>query len=73
MKTRMSIRIDGARFAPHWETFQESIRQSTGRSGRLTRINRKDGGVCYRDPGEYELLFICDDSDEIEIDLSVKR
>ena len=73
MKIRMSVRIDGARFAPHWETFQESIRQSTGRSGRLSRINRKDGGVNYRAPGEYELVFICDDADEIEIALSVNR
>ena len=73
MKTRMSIRIDGARFAPHWENFQESIRQSTGRTGKLTRINRQDRGVNYRAPGEYELTFICDDADEIEIDLSVNR
>ena len=73
MKTRMSIRIDGARFAPHWENFRKFISQSTGRAGKLTRISRKDGGVDYRAPGEYELLFVCDDSGEVEIDLSVNR
>ena len=73
MKYRMSIRIDGARFAPEWETLQNAIRQSTDRSGMLTRISRKDNGVDYRAPGEYELLFVCDDSDEIEIGLSINR
>ena len=73
MKYRMSIRIDGARFAPHWENFQEFISLSTGRAGRLTRINRKDSGVNYRAPGDYELMFVCDDSDEIEIGLSINR
>ena len=73
MKYRMSIRIDGARFAPEWETLQNAILQSTDRSGMLTRISRKDGGVDYRAPGDYELLFVCDDSGEVEIDLSVNR
>jgi len=53
----MRITMTGMRRTPSWGTLQEMIREALHESGKLTRINRKDGGVDYRALGTYELTF----------------
>jgi hypothetical protein len=66
----MKITITDARHTPKWETLEQAIQEATDTNGQLTRINRKDGGVDYRAPGEYELTYTVK-GEETPIELTV--
>lgn len=56
----VSIKIEGARQAPKWETIENLLRESltkTPTNGRLIRIARLDGHSDHRGLGTYELNF----------------
>jgi len=69
----MEIKITGAKHAPSWEALQTVIRTSLADdTGRITRINRRDGGCSYRDKGTYDLTYIPEVGDAIQIVLIVE-
>lgn len=67
----VTITITGAKQAPSWEATQELVRQVLKSEGRLTRIARRDGGVCYADRAVYFLTFTPEVGDSTDIILVV--
>lgn len=73
----MKITFEGCRYTPSWTTLQSAIRETMGMDdetlhGRLTRIARRDRHCGYRDPGVYDVNFLTDDGEDIEVELIVK-
>lgn len=65
-KPDITISITGTSYAPSWETvermieesiFGRLIRSDEDRRGKLIRIARRDKGVNYTAPGEYDLTW----------------
>ena len=54
----ITITITGTQWAPSWVDLEQVIKGCTGRQLVMSRINRTDGGCCYRDPGEYVVGMI---------------
>ena len=67
----MKITIEGAQLTPSWETLQEVVIQCLKQSGRFVRIRRRDNGCHYRGCGVYDVEFIPDRGDAVQIELDV--
>lgn len=67
----MVISIDGIRQAPTWSTLQVLLKEAfNDDDGWLTRIERRDNGVSYRDLGTYALTWTPSHGDAIAVDVT---
>jgi len=57
----MKITIENCRNAPKWVTLEKMLKEVTGDpAGHFTKIDRADGMVDYRAPGEFNLAWAKD-------------
>jgi hypothetical protein len=67
----MEIKITGAKQTPSYEVLQNLVTSALDKNGRFTRIARRDKACNYRVHGIYDITFIPERGDAVEIVLEV--
>jgi hypothetical protein len=68
----MKITITNCRYAPSWNSLQQTIREATNEpTGVITLVDRRDKGIDYRQPGKYRVGFRQSNETILPIELEI--